>query len=118
VIPLTVRESPQGDTWGVEVLQMTGLEVLRASLERRLPDPPVSRLTGLRLSEAGLGMASAWMPASPWWQSGAGVFLAGTTAFVADLALGATILTGAPAGTGVTTSELSVSFLRVPTIRS
>jgi uncharacterized protein (TIGR00369 family) len=97
---------------------MTGLEVLRASLERRLPDPPVSRLTGLRLSEAGLGMASAWMPASPWWQSGAGVFLAGTTAFVADLALGATILTGAPAGTGVTTSELSVSFLRVPTIRS
>jgi uncharacterized protein (TIGR00369 family) len=63
-------------------------------------------------------MASSWMPASPWWQSGAGVFLAGTTAFVADLALGASVLTSAPPGFVITTSELSVSFLRVPTIRS
>lgn len=97
---------------------MSGLDLLRASVERRLPDPPVSKLTGLRLSEVGLGMASAWMPASPWWQSGAGVFLAGTTAFVADMALGASVLASAPAGIGMTTSELSVSFLRAPTIRS
>jgi hypothetical protein len=79
VIPLTVREAPQGATWGAEVLQLPGLELLRASLDRRLPDPPVTKLTGLRLSEVGLGMASAWMPASPWWQSAAEVFLAGTT---------------------------------------
>ena len=94
---------------------MSGLDLLRASLERRLPDGPVTKLTGLRLSEVGLGMATAWMPASEWWQSGAGVFLAGTTAFVADLALGGAVLTSAPPGMGVTTSELSVSFLRVPT---
>jgi uncharacterized protein (TIGR00369 family) len=118
VIPLTVREAPQGSTWGVEVLQMSGLELLRASLERRLPDPPVTKLTGLRLSEVGLAMASVWMPASPWWQSAAGVFLAGTTAFVADMALRSSVLTSAPAGMGLTTSELSVSFLRAPTIRS
>jgi uncharacterized protein (TIGR00369 family) len=118
VVPLTVRESPPGGTWGPEVLEMAGLEMLRANLERKLADPPISKLTGLRLSEAGLGMATAWMPASPWWQSGAGVFLAGTTAFVADTALGAAVLTSAPAGTAVTTSELSVSFLRAPTIKS
>ena len=118
MIPLTVREAPQGLTWGAEVLQLPGLEVLRGSLERRLPDPPITKLTGLRLSEVGLAMASAWMPASPWWQSAAGVFLAGTTAFVADMALGSSVLTSAPAGMGVTTSELSVSFLRAPTIRS
>jgi uncharacterized protein (TIGR00369 family) len=118
VIPLTLREPPQGGTWGGEALQMTGLEVLRAQLERKLPDPPISKLTGLRLSEVGLGMASAWMPASPWWQSGAGVFFAGTTALVADMALGGAVLTSAPAGMGITTSELSVSFLRVPTIKS
>ena len=87
VIPLTVREAPQGSTWGPEVLQWPGLELLRASLERRLPDLPVTKLTGLRLSEVGLAMASAWMPASAWWQSAAGVFLAGATAFVADMAL-------------------------------
>jgi uncharacterized protein (TIGR00369 family) len=117
MIPLTVREAPQGSTWGPEVLQLPGLELLRASLERRLPEPPVSKLTGLRLSEVGLATASAWMPASAWWQSAAGVFLAGTTAFVADMALGSSVLTSAPAGMGVTTSELSVSFLRAATIR-
>lgn len=118
MIPLTVREAPQGSTWGPEVLRLSGLELLRASLERRLPDPPVTRLTGLRLSEVGLAMASAWMPASAWWQSAAGVFLAGTTAFVADMALSSSVLTSAPSGLGLTTSELSVSFLRAPTVRS
>jgi len=97
---------------------MPGLDMLRASIERALPDPPLSRLTGLRLSEAGLGMASAAMPASLWWQSGAGVFLAGTSAFVADLPLGCAVLSGAPAGVAVTSSELSVNFLRPATIRS
>ncbi|HEX4396284.1 MAG TPA: hotdog fold thioesterase [Trebonia sp.] len=118
MIPLTVREAPQGATWGVDVLQLPGLDVLRAALERRLPDPPVTKLTGLRLSEVGLAAASTWMPATGWWQTAAGVFLAGTTAFVADMALGSSVLSSAPAGVGVTTSELSVSFLRAATIRS
>src|SRR5262249_51536307 len=80
--------------------------------------PPVTKLTGLRLAEAGLATTSAWMPASAWWQTAAGVFLAGTTAFVADMALSSAVLASAPAGMGVTTSELSVSFLRAATIRS
>jgi uncharacterized protein (TIGR00369 family) len=112
-----MREAARGTNWGPEVAQMSGLEMLRASLERRLPDAPITKLTGLRLSEAGLGLASASMPASPWWQSGAGVFLAGTTAFVSDMPLGCAVLTSAPAGWGITTSELSVNFLRTPTIR-
>jgi len=118
LVPLTLREPPRGAAWGAEVIQMSGLEMLRASIERRLPDAPISKLTGLRLSEASLGMASASMPASTWWQSGAGVFLAGTTAFVSDLPLGSAVLTSAPPGTAITTSELSVNFLRTPTIRS
>jgi uncharacterized protein (TIGR00369 family) len=116
-VGLTLREPARGTSWGPEVAQMSGLEMLRASLERRLPDAPITKLTGLRLSEAGLGLASASMPASPWWQSGAGVFLAGTTAYVSDLPLGCAVLTSAPAGWGITTSELSVNFLRTPTIR-
>src|SRR5690349_21322557 len=36
VIPLTVREAPQGSTWGAEVLQLSGVELLRSSLEGRL----------------------------------------------------------------------------------
>ena len=117
-VPLTLREPARGEIWGRDVVQMSGLEMLRAYLERRLPDPPITKLTGLRLSEASLGVASASMPASPWWQSGAGVFLAGTVAFLADLPLGGAVLTSAPAGWGMTTSELSVNFLRTPTIRN
>jgi uncharacterized protein (TIGR00369 family) len=96
---------------------MSGIEMLRTYLDHQLPDPPITNLTGLRLSEASPGMASASMPASPWWQSGAGVFLAGTLAFAADVPLGCAVLTSAPAGWGVTTSELSLNFLRTPTIR-
>jgi uncharacterized protein (TIGR00369 family) len=118
MIPVTVREAPRGASWGPEILQMSGLEMLRASLAQTLPDAPLTRLTGLRLSEVGLGMASASMPASPWWQAGAGLFLAGTTAFVADLPLGCSVLTSAPPGIAITTSELSISFLRPGTIRS
>src|SRR5215469_14221839 len=116
--PLIMREAPRGATWGPEVLTRSGLDLVRASKEQTLADGPVTRLTGLRLSEAGLGMATSWMPASPWWQSAAGVFLAGTTAFVADMALGASVMTSAPPGFGITTSELSVNFLRVPTMKS
>lgn len=117
-IALPRREPPRGAIWPASVLQRSGLEMLRALLDGGLPSPPVAMLTGLRLSEVGLGMATASMPASPWWQSGAGVFLAGTVAFVADLPLSAAVLTSAPSGTVLTTSQISVSLLRTPTIGS
>jgi len=63
-------------------------------------------------------MATAAMPASPWWQTGAGVFFSGTIAFLADFPLGSAVLTIAPPGVGVASSELSISFLRAATIRS
>jgi uncharacterized protein (TIGR00369 family) len=117
-VALPLREAARGALWGSDVLQFSGLEMLRRFLDRELPDPPVARLTGLRLSEVGLGVATAAMPASAWWQSGAGVFLAGTIAFAADLPLGCAVLTSAPAGTLVASSQLSVDFLRPATIRS
>lgn len=115
-IALPLREAPRGALWPPEVLDLSGLEMLRSYLERGLPDPPVACLTGLRLSEVGLGVATAAMPASAWWQTGAGVFLAGTIAFVADLPLSCAVMTSAPPGTLVTSSQLSVSFLRPATM--
>src|SRR6266545_1464137 len=117
-VPLVLREPPRGAILGPDVFEKSGLEMLRAFIDHALPDPPAARLTGLRLSEVGIGVASASMPASLWWQSGAGVFLAGTIAFVADLPLSCAVLTGAPAGVAVASSELSVSFVRPATIRS
>lgn len=117
-VPIVLREPHRGSVWGPEVREKSGLEILRAFIDRTLPDPPAARLTGLRLSEAGTGVASAAMPASVWWQSGAAVFLAGTIAFVADLPLSSAVLTGVPAGVSVASSELSLSFVRGATIRS
>jgi uncharacterized protein (TIGR00369 family) len=117
-IPFISREPARGAHWDSTALQMSGLEIMRAQLERRLPEPPITVLTGLRVSDVSLGKTTFAMPASPWWQTGAGVFLAGTLAFVADAPLGCAILTGAPAGVGLATSELSISFLRPGTIRS
>lgn len=118
IVPIILREPPRGALWGAEALQMTGLEQMRASLERRLPEPPITILTGLRVTDVGLGKTTFAMPASPWWQSGAGVFLAGTLAFVADAPLGCAIFTSAPPGVALSTSELSINFLRPATIRS
>jgi uncharacterized protein (TIGR00369 family) len=117
-LPFISREPARGAQWDSTALQMSGLEIMRAQLERRLPEPPITVLTGLRVSDVSLGKTTFAMPASPWWQTGAGVFLAGTLAFVADAPLGCAILTGAPAGVGLATSELSISFLRPGTIRS
>jgi hypothetical protein len=69
-VAIPLREPAGGALWGSEVNGLSGVEMLRAFVEHRLPDPPVTRLAGLRPSEVGLGSASASMPASPWWQSG------------------------------------------------
>jgi uncharacterized protein (TIGR00369 family) len=116
--PAILSEPPRGSFWSADAFETTGLETLRRLVEGQLPYPPISRLSGLRTTEAGLGTATAAMPASPVWQSGAGVFLAGALAFAADLPLGQAVYTAAPPGFGITTSELSINFLRPATIRS
>lgn len=80
--------------------------------------PPVLRLTGLRPSEVGLGVSTYAMPASPWWQTSAGVFPAGTIAVVADGAASTAVLTTAPPNHFVVTTHLSLDFFRPATIRS
>ena len=88
-------------------------------LERRAPEPPLTRLTDLRMTEVGIGTAGMAMPASPWWQSAAdGVFLAGALAFVADGPLGAAILTAAPPGYGMASAEMALDFVRPATTAS
>ena len=57
-------------------------------------------------TEVGLGTATAAMPATARWQSGAGVF--GALAFVADMPLGQAVYTAVPPGFGITTSEISI----------
>lgn len=94
---------------------LSGIDQLRLFMERRVAPPPLHHLSGLAPVEAEEG-ASTWaMPASPWWQSAAGIFPGGALAFVADAALGGAIYTALSHGVAMATSELSMNFLRPAT---
>ena len=91
---------------------LPGLDQLRLFIERKLPAPPLTHLSGLVVDEADPG-ASTWsIPASPWWRTGAGMFGGGTLAFVADAALAGAIFTIVPEATAVLSSDLSMNFLQ------
>ncbi|MFN2590891.1 MAG: PaaI family thioesterase, partial [Actinomycetota bacterium] len=94
------------------LISLPGLEQFRPFMKRQVPLAPLFHLTGLEFVEVGVGTATAAMPASPWWQSGAGVFTAGVMAFVADAALGGAVHTTLPPKRFVATSQLSMDFLR------
>jgi uncharacterized protein (TIGR00369 family) len=90
-------------------------EQMRPFIERRVPLPPIHHLTGLMPVEARPDTSIWAMPASPWWQSAAGLFPGGALAVVADAALGGAIYNNLPTGTVLATSELSMNFLRPAT---
>jgi uncharacterized protein (TIGR00369 family) len=91
---------------------------MRPFIERRVPLPPIHHLTGLVPVDARPGTSSWAMPASPWWQSAAGLLPGGALAVVADAALGGAIYNVLPKGTVLATSELSMNFLRPATADS
>jgi uncharacterized protein (TIGR00369 family) len=88
------------------------MERLTRFFRGEAPAPPLSRLTGARISEVGSGTAGATMPISDWLLNSAGVVGGGTLAIVADIAFGCSIETLLPAATPYTTAELSLTFLR------
>jgi uncharacterized protein (TIGR00369 family) len=100
------------------VLGFNGLERMRLTVAGRTPAPPIHHLTGLKPIDCGPGSSTFSMPASPWWQTPAGLFSAGTMAFVADAPLGTAIATALPPGRLLVTSDLSMNYLRPASVRS
>jgi uncharacterized protein (TIGR00369 family) len=91
---------------------MPPVDQLRLFIDRRLPAPPLTHLSGLVIEQAAEGTTTWSIPASPWWQTAAGVFAGGALAFVADAALAGAVFTGLPPGTAVLSSDLSMNFLQ------
>jgi uncharacterized protein (TIGR00369 family) len=106
------REPTRGGFPDPSALGFTGMERLTRFFRGEAPAPPLSRLTGARISEVGSGTAGATMPISDWLLNSAGVVGGGTLAIVADIAFGCSIETLLPAATPYTTAELSLTFLR------
>ena len=108
--------------WGAyasrEDLEATGLERMRVFMRPGSPAPPISHLTGLSYVEVGAGLTTCSMPASRWFLAATGGFSGGVLALPADAALGGALVTLLEPGQILTTSELSLSYLRPASVAS
>jgi uncharacterized protein (TIGR00369 family) len=111
--PDPYRRPVEGDTLPPSIWrERSGLDVLRACIERELPAPPVYYLTGMRPVEASEGAATFAMPATEWLNSPLGRVQGGAIAWLADSALSCAAQTIVPAGMTYVTLDLKVNFLR------
>jgi len=90
---------------------LSGVDQLQLFIERKLPAPPLTHLTGLVVEEAADGTSTWSIPASAWWQTAASVFAGGTLGFVADAALAGAVFTTLPRSMALLSSDLSINFL-------
>jgi uncharacterized protein (TIGR00369 family) len=95
-----------------------GIDQVRGFIQRKSPRPPISHLTGMLPVEAGPGLTTFTMPASPWLLSPPGLIQGGVLAVLADGPLGCAIQTTLPPATPYTTAELSMNFLRPASVSS
>src|SRR5215470_3199850 len=102
----------RGSIGDLRAFQRPGLDTLRRYIRGELPAPPVSRLAGMRPTEAALGKATFTMPITHWLEDGFGLYWGGIYALFADAPLASAIWTTLPARKAVSTSELSMSFVR------
>ncbi len=101
------------------LLAVPGIQRMRGMVRGVLQSPPIHHLTGLTPSESSFGTSTFTMPASPWLQTTVpGLMTGGVLAFLADGPLGTAIMTVLPPLGYMTTSDLSLSFLRPATLES
>src|SRR5438270_4884747 len=115
-----IWEEPVRGTFGdPSSLRLTGVERMRATVRGESVPPPIYHLTGLIPTEAGYGSSTFAMPVTPWLQTTVpGLITGGILAFLADGPLGTAIMTVLPPLGYMTTSDLSLSFLRPATLES
>ena len=93
-------------------LTMRGLDYLQAMSRGELPRPPIAATLGFDGFEADEGRATFWITPQEWHYNPIGTVHGGLAATLFDSALGCAIHSTLPAGTGYTTVELKVNFLR------
>jgi uncharacterized protein (TIGR00369 family) len=105
------REPTRGGYPEPHYFALSGVDQLRAMLAGEVPQPPISRLTGMRLVEVGAGDAAFAMPLTSWLCSSQGAISIGPLTMPADAAVACAIQTELPPATPFTTSELSLRLL-------
>lgn len=105
------REPVRGGHPDPSLLSLSGWEQLEHLLDGRTPAPPLSRLTGMRLEAFAAGTATFVMPLTEWLCGPRGTIAIGPLCIPADAAMACAVMTGLPAHTLFTTSELSLRLL-------
>lgn len=96
----------------------TGLEVLHAIGSGELPQPPMMRLLGIAAVEVEPGRAVFAVEPAEHHYNPLGVAHGGLAAALCDTAMGCAVHSLLPAGTGYTTVELKINFVRAMTERT
>jgi uncharacterized protein (TIGR00369 family) len=94
------------------VQTMSGLDALRVILDGKLPPPPIAQLLDFRLTEVSEGRAVFTALPAEYHYNPIGVVQGGLVATLLDSAMGCAVQSTLPAGTGYTTLEIKVNFVR------
>ncbi|MBE3557704.1 MAG: PaaI family thioesterase [Ktedonobacteraceae bacterium] len=97
---------------------ISGIEYLRALMTGKLPAPPFAILTGTWLSEVSEGRVVFTAEPAEYHYNTLGTVHGGIIATILDSALGCAVQSLLPAGTGYTTLELKVNYLRPLTVKT
>ena len=91
---------------------LSGLEYLRKIIAGELPHPPISALMNFGIAELGEGYAVFEAEPAEYHYNPIGVVHGGLAATLLDSAMGCAVHTTLPAGSGYTTLEIKVNFVR------
>ena len=97
---------------------ISGIAYLKALQSGELPPPPIAVLLGMSLTEVSEGRAVFVAEPSEYHYNPLGTVHGGVMATLLDSALGCAVQSMLPAGTGYTTIELKVNFLRPVTTKT
>ena len=110
------REPARGHAGDLRIVGLPGLERMERSVNGHFAPPPIHHFTGMKPSAAAQGESEFTMPSTSWWITSAGYFPMGVAAFLADGPAGSSIITALPPGRVLTTSDLTMNFLRPVTV--
>ena len=106
------QEPAKGGYPDLSFLALPGEQRMGAARRGLIPYSPMGYLTELEMTEGSRGHSTFSMPASPWFANSSGLISGGVLAIIGDAALGSVVHSDVGPGQGMTTAELSMSFLR------
>ena len=110
--PQTTQQLEYGLVPSAEARHLSGYELIKRILDGAAPAPPIAKVFNFRLSEAEPGRAVFTAKPAIDYYNPIGSVHGGFAATLLDSCMGCAVHTTLPAGTGYTTLEIKVNFVR------